>query len=291
MIGFIGAGNVGTTLGMYFHKMNMSISGYTSRTYISAKKSASKTNSKTFENIENLIISSKYIMITTPDDAIEDVVADIIMTNINLNNKVICHTSGAHPSSVLDPLYQKGATIASLHPILSFADIEHALSLLHHTPFTLEGKGNIINEFIQLLEDNKLKIYNIKTKQKTLYHASACIVSNYLVTLMDTGVQMLNMIGFDSKTSLELIEPLVKGTLNNIFEKGPESALSGPIARGDISTIQKHIEVLSKQSKDINNIYSVLGNKTLDIVMRKNTLDENTVNNLREILKNEKNND
>lgn len=290
MIGFIGAGHVGTALGIYFHNMNLKVSGYYSKTLKSAKTSSHRTHSKAYKHINDLVDSSEYIIITTPDDAICSVVESLCEIDIDWNNKVICHTSGALSSTLLDPIFQLGATTLSLHPMLSFADIDYAVKLLRQTPLTLEGKGSLISSFKEMLEKASLTIHEININHKSLYHASACIVSNYLVTLMDIGICSLVQAGFNSEDATKLIAPLANGTLQNVLTKGTKTSLTGPISRGDINTIKTHLETISKEDKELEQIYRLLGKRTIKIVKQQNQLDEYTLIRLTEVLQSEKNN-
>lgn len=290
MIGFIGAGQVGRTLGRYFTQHGIPITGYFSRSFESASKGAGITKSHAYKEIENLISSAKLIIMTTPDDAIEELAIHLAKLNIDWKNKVVCHTSGVHSSTLLESLFQNGATIASLHPMLSFADEDYALKLLCQTPLTLEGKGTLMNDLKKTLQAVHLEVREIKTEQKSLYHAAACIVSNYLVTLMDIGIESLVKAGFEPDSAAELIAPLAIGTLHNFLQKGSEGALTGPIARGDVGTIRTHLQAISKEDKGIEKIYRLLGERTLSIARKQNQLDEYTLDDLKEVLQNEKSN-
>ncbi|GKX29582.1 hypothetical protein SH1V18_20620 [Vallitalea longa] len=290
MFGFIGAGKVGTTLGIYLNNCNLPITGYTSKSYSSAKKSAELTDSTAYEVIETLVDSSKYIMITTPDDNIKDIVSKLLLIDTNWNDKTICHTSGTYASTILEPLHKLGSTTVSLHPMLSFADIDNAVKMLPHTPLTLEGQGIHLQDFIDTLKLSNLNITTIKPEQKTLYHTAACTVSNYLVTLINTGIELLKTIGFEQETALELIHPLVKGTVDNIFTKGPTEALTGPIARGDVNTIKTHLRALTNQDNRLKEFYCLLGNETVDLAKKQKKLNEYTLNNIKEVLHYEINN-
>jgi predicted short-subunit dehydrogenase-like oxidoreductase (DUF2520 family) len=290
MIGFIGAGQVGTALGIYFHNMGLTVSGYYSKSLESAIKSSKRTHSKAYEHIHELIDSSEYIIITTPDDAICDVVKKLCSIKIDWNDKVICHTSGALSSTLLNPIFQLGATTLSLHPMLSFADIDYAVEILRQTPLTLEGKGTLMSKFKNMLENASLTIHEININQKALYHASACIVSNYLVTLMDIGISSLEQAGFTRKNATQLIAPLATGTLQNVLTKGIKNSLTGPISRGDINTIKTHLDTIVREDKELEQIYRLLGKRTINIAKEQNQLDEYTLIRLKEVLQNEKNN-
>lgn len=291
MIGFIGAGKVGITLGRYFVKQGIAITGYYSRSIASTKKKgAAMTNSRAFNKIEELVESADYIMVTIPDDVIQKVAHALIQCRCRWHTKVICHTSGVHPSTLLQPLEDLGATVASLHPMLSFANMDDALEALYQTPLTLEGNGNLLNDLKKMLQDVHLDVCTIKTEQKkALYHAAACMVSNYLVTLMDIGAYSLIHAGFDAHSANQLIEPLATATLQNYFKYGSEKALTGPLTRGDLGTITAHIQALSNEDKHLEAIYRLLGLKTLKIVGQQNQLDGYTLDCLKEVLQYEEN--
>lgn len=289
MIGFIGAGQVGTTLGMYFKQKDVTITGYMSRSLQSAQRAATLADSHGYLELIDLIQDSQIIFITTPDDAIAKTVIQLAKHHIDWKDKIICHTSGAKSSALLEPLHHKGATVTSLHPMLSFADVHSALIKLPTTPFTLEGKGPLFGRFKNFIKTKNLQVHTIKTEQKEMYHAAACMVSNYLVTLMDIGHKSLVKAGFDEDLATELIQPLATGTLNNIFNKGYENALTGPMARGDVDTIKAHLQVIGKDDKKLEVIYKTLGLRTLPIVQKQKKLDEYTLEHLKEVLLNEKN--
>ncbi|WDV46447.1 DUF2520 domain-containing protein [Clostridiaceae bacterium M8S5] len=288
MIGFIGAGKVGTSIGQYLNNNGVKINGYYSRTEASAKKAAFLSNSTYYSQLNQLINDSRYIMITTPDDVISTIASQLLSINTCWKNKLVCHTSGAHPSTLLHSLSSLGATIASLHPMLSFANIQKAVELLEHTPLTLEGSGDLMYDFNNMLKSACLQTHEIKTEQKALYHCAACIVSNYLVTVLEIGTECLIKAGFDSESASNLIKPLINGTTNNYFTHGSK-ALTGPLARGDVNTIKTHLEAISKEDSLLENIYRLLGIRTLQVCKKQNNLDEYTLNNLKEVLHNEKN--
>lgn len=291
MIGFIGAGQVGITLGRYLASRGVKITGYYSRSYESAETGARLTGSNAYRQLQELVTRSSVLMITAPDDSIESIGYLLAECEGSLENKIVCHTSGAHPSSLLNILADRGATICSLHPMLSFASMDEALILLPTTPFTLEGRGKLKKSFVTLLEDSNLIVREIDTDKKALYHTAACVISNYLVTLMDIGGSCLNEAGFDQDAVGQLMKPLATATLQNYFHKGAEGALTGPISRGDIGTVTSHLHALTKENGQIEEIYRLLGLRTLDIATRQHRLDEYTLGRLKEVLQDEENND
>ena len=265
-VAFIGAGKVGKSLGSYWAKKGIKILGYYSRSIQSAKEAALLTESSVFNTIASLAEEADLIMITTPDDEIEKVAYDLSNILLPWDKKIVCHTSGSLSSEILSLLNNKGATIYSLHPMLSFADVNSAKRGLENTFFTVEGKGPKESDFKKLLDSCKHTYKEICTENKALYHTSACIVSNYLVTLLDTGIELLDQAGFSEETAIALIEPLIRKTLDNSIRFGTKKALTGPISRGDVGTVHTHIKKLVESgNQEWLQIYKTMGNKTVKL--------------------------
>jgi predicted short-subunit dehydrogenase-like oxidoreductase (DUF2520 family) len=107
---------------------------------------------------------------------------------------------------------------------------------------------------------------------------------NYLTGLLDAAVTLAQEAGIDRKTALAALEPLVRATIDNVTAMGPEKALTGPIARGDCETVARHLEALAKCPPDLVNLYRTAGLWTVQLAKRKGTIDEETVEALRELL-------
>lgn len=283
-VGFIGAGKVGTSMGLFLTKKNVQIVGYISRTLESSKRAARLTNSMPYEDMKQLIHDSNILFITTTDDAIEQVAKQIEALNVSLNNKIICHMSGAKSSDSISNLMKHSATIASIHPMYSFGNINNAVNDLDQVIFTVEGEGNNISQIYDLLDECRVKFIKIDTEAKTLYHAGACVVSNYLVTLIQTGINMFQEAGFSTDEIKQIIRPIVDNTINNVFDMG-EKALTGPISRGDITTVESHLDILKESKSSFENIYKVLGGHTVDIALKNKTISEEKAKVIKQKLK------
>lgn len=287
-IGFIGAGKVGKALGLFLKNAGIEITGYYSRSDNSAITAAELTKSNSYKNLQKLIEDSDIIGITTPDDAIEAISNNLAGIKINWQEKTTFHMSGVNSSELLNSLGSKGATTLSLHPMMSFAinpikastDISEAI-------FTIEGTGKYYYRFKSLLEQIGVQVIQISTKDKAAYHAAASMISNYTVTLLDIGKRLFLSIGFTEEQASKLAEPLVKNTINNVFDFGTEQALTGPISRGDLGTVVKHIENLTNYNKRITEIYRMLGFETAELALRGGKINEELVIRLKEVLSNE----
>lgn len=274
-IGFIGAGKVGKTLGQYFIKKQLDIGGYYSKSTHSAMDGAQKTNSVVYSTIEELINQVDIIFITTPDDSIIQVVGQMLKTNQINKEHTIIHTSGVHTTGVFEELMIFGCGFYSIHPLQSFADSDQALKSIDRTYFTVEGNGVHLCKITEMFQRLNNPYSIIEKNQKELYHAGACVISNFLVTLMNIGFEFIETSGFPKENIYLAFAPLIYSTLDNIKEKGPNQSLTGPISRGDIETIKKHLHAIESNRHNELEFYKYMGIKTLEMLEKANTLDDN----------------
>lgn len=264
-MGFIGAGKVGTSLALYFLKHNIIVQGFFSKSYTSAQKSSKLTNTKAFNQISDLINSCDMIWLTVSDDKIESVANQLLLSNIITNKHIIIHTSGVHSSELLKCLLPIGCSIYSIHPMQAFADPIESAKKLYNTGFTIEGSSNHIDKVKSLFQITNNKYFVITKEAKALYHAGACIISNYLVTLFDIGINFFNEAGLDENIIVELIMPLIHSTIDNVSLLGTKKALTGPITRGDISTLSKHLEAINNYMPNYDSFYKLMILETLKL--------------------------
>ncbi len=229
------------------------------------------------------------ILICTPDDSISAVCDNIFKNKKKsyLKDYYVFHFSGSRTLAVLDSARDAGAETASMHPLKSFASVEEAIKSMPGTVFGVTFssiKSKKIAEFlVKTLGGETIVVENEK---KPLYHAAACIASNYLVTLMDYAVSIHKKIGIKPEDSLKGLISLAEGTVDNIKKMGTKKSLTGPIARGDKGTIKKHIAGFNKFfPKEYADLYKTMGMETSKIAHQNKWIDKNTAEELREILK------
>ncbi|NTW71424.1 MAG: DUF2520 domain-containing protein [Eubacteriaceae bacterium] len=268
-IGFIGAGKVGTALGIYFTKKGLSVTGYFSRSESSSQLASTLTGTAAFEDMESLVQSSKVIFITTGDDQISNIV-DLLRISSELSKEhTLIHTSGALSTDIFDPLGKIGCGLCSLHPIMTFSESLKASENLSETKFTLEGNIQGNEQAQKLLDTTNNQFFIIPKESKILYHAAACVLSNYLVTLIDSGFAMLQGAGINKENIAAAFMPLISATFSNIEKSGTVNSLTGPLARGDENTIAKHMLAIETQFPESFALYQTLGIATLDMIRDK----------------------
>jgi predicted short-subunit dehydrogenase-like oxidoreductase (DUF2520 family) len=152
------------------------------------------------------------------------------------------------------------------------------------TVFTLEGneKGRATAQKILAITGNPYSV--IDKDDKVLYHTAACILSNYLVTLIDSGFELLKTTGIAADEITRAFMPLITATLGNIERSGTVNALTGPLVRGDENTIGKHIEAIKKQTPEFLSLYQTMGLATIEMIKDKR-IDAETYEHLENKLK------
>ena len=217
VIGFIGCGKVGFSLGKYFSLKGITLSGYYSKFYKDAKEASEFTNSKAYENINDLVQDSSMIFITTPDDSIHEVLQKL--SNFNLTNKIICHTSGSLTSSIFLDINNSDAFAYSIHPIFPFSDKYNSYKNLQNAYFSIEGPENHIHELKDFIQSLGNKSFVINKDDKALYHLASVTVSNLVLSLINTGCSYLSQCGLSENDALEALLPLIQNNIDNIKTK------------------------------------------------------------------------
>lgn len=284
-IGFIGAGRVGRALAEYMNQSTIRISGFYSKTVDSAGIAADSLGVKTYLSIDELLADSTMVFITTPDSAIVHAVNNLTSSGLSLEGKWILHCSGALDAHILDPCLLLGAQVASLHPLQAFSGVDD-VKRLKNTFFTIEMNKECSQERMKSLLELMGNPYRwITPDQKALYHGAAVVMSNYMVTLIEEGLTYLRTIGFDDEASIQMMMPLIQGTISNVAEKGTVDGLTGPLVRGDDGVITKHMTAITNElDGDAKAMYQLLAKQTLKMIRNKR-LDEESAKRIEDALK------
>lgn len=209
------------------------------------------------------------ILIGTPDDQITAACDGAVRSGILRPGTTVFHCSGALPSSVLDKARACGASIASVHPIRSFAGPENVAASFAGTWCGIEGDLPAVEQLSQAFSEIGACLVRINPEFKSVYHSAAVFSSNYLVTLLDVAVEAYVKAGVPRDEALKLMEPLVRGTVDNIFRLGTTDALTGPIARGDVATVLRQYRAVTAWDRRVGALYKRLGKFAAAIATRK----------------------
>lgn len=264
VIGFIGAGRVGFTLGRYFVENGLNVSGYYSRTYEHAVSASQFTDSKSYKTIDELIAASSIIFITVNDSQIQTVWE--LCKKSDLTNKILCHCSGAMTASVFSGIEQTKAYGYSVHLLFSFNDKYNSYKEISKAFFTVEGDENHIDYVTDIIKKTGNEYVVIDGTNKDKYHGAAVFVSNLVIGLFHSGKKLLMDCGFCDEQAQKALIPLFINNAANLLCVGESSALTGPVDRNDLDTVKKNINCLDDDYKDI---YVKLSRQLVEIAKNK----------------------
>jgi len=281
-LGFIGAGTVGTALAVRLSQSRYPVIAVYSRSRRSAQRMADAISGCTvYDSAQTIADNADVTFITTPDDAIGQVASSVRWRR----GQGVIHCSGADSVAILEPARQFGALVGGFHPLQTFASVEYAIENTPGSTFAIEAEEPLLT----LLQDMATALggrwVRLTSGNKVLYHAAAVIACNYLVTLTSLSTDLWHAFGVQRPESTQALLPLLRGTLNNIEKVGLPDCLTGPIARGDIGTIDKHIKALQLSAPDMLPIYCDLGLKTIPIALAKGKVDEKRTREITKLLK------
>ena len=258
----LGAGRLGSALACLARDAGYMVPAVTVRRKESAETFAKATGMTAL--LDNVAAAARgdVILLTVPDRILPEILTDLVDGQRLRRGQVLLHTSGALTGEVLAPARQFGVAVGSMHPLQSFADIDAARQNLPGSAFAIDGDSQAIDVASCLATDLGGRVLQVPPSERVLYHAAACIASNYLVALLYIAEQLLSRWTTEEQDALQALLPLVTGTLCNVVKQGTAAALTGPILRGDASTVAQHLNALPEE---FLHVYQSLGQAALQL--------------------------
>jgi predicted short-subunit dehydrogenase-like oxidoreductase (DUF2520 family) len=267
-ISIVGAGRLGGALAIALARKNYRILSVAARRFETAERVAhqiSRTQPEilTAENLAELPLSD-IVFITTPDPEIEPT-AVRLAANRNFDSETIfLHTSGSLSSAVLSRLKDKGASVGSLHPLVSVSDSSAGAEQFAGAFFCVEGDAKAVAAAKQIAADLGGESFEINPEFKTLYHAAALMTAGHLVALFDVAAETLSRCGVEESEARRILLPLARSAVENLGRQTPAAALTGTFARADAATMRRHLESLSTDETALR-VYVELGKRSIEL--------------------------
>ncbi|MCL0048727.1 aspartate 1-decarboxylase [Dehalococcoidia bacterium] len=280
-LGFIGAGTTGTALAVRLQEKGYPVVAVASRTRSSADKLAARVSGcRSYDSKQEVANSAELVFVTTTDDVIPQVIAEV---RWNAGQSVV-HCSGADSLDVLEKAKGDGAQVGAFHPLQTFASMTHAIDNLPGSTFALEAEGPLLEVLKKMAGSLDGHWVVLAPGDKVLYHTAAVIACNYMVTLVKMATDLWGFFGVPTAEATQALLPLLRGTINNIENVGLPDCLTGPIARGDLGTIGKHLDALEKRAPAIASTYRDLGLQTIAVALNKGKINKQKAEELRRLL-------
>lgn len=264
-INIIGAGQLGKTIGhLLFKHQVVKIGAICNRSEASAISAIKFIGQGNYCPTIGELLPADITFITTPDDLIAVTCEELSKNQFIKKGSIVLHCSGSLTSDALISIKEKGCFVASVHPMRSFAKPELSVEQYSGTYCAVEGDTEALSTIRGLFNSIGSITYEIDKGKKSSYHAAGVFASNYLVTLAQQALLCMKEAGVGNEMAMHVITNIMQGTVSNLEKTlSPEQSLTGPIKRGDILTITKHIECLTDMEQ--KHLYSALGKATLHV--------------------------
>jgi predicted short-subunit dehydrogenase-like oxidoreductase (DUF2520 family) len=192
--------------------------------------------------------------------------------------QVVLHTSGANASAeVLAAARPHVRAVGTLHPLVSFADPHVAIEALKSIAFGIEGDEPAIAVARKLVRALGARSVVIDAKDMPLYHVGAVIAANYVVALADMARELFVKAGVPKEEALPALIPLLASVVQNLSQLGLPGALTGPVQRGDVSSVEQHLRILEQRAPEMLDLYRLVGRDVLRLATEKSALEPSTV--------------
>ncbi|MFC2077615.1 Rossmann-like and DUF2520 domain-containing protein [Candidatus Bipolaricaulota bacterium] len=270
-LGFVGPGTAGTALARGLASVGYDIVAVFGRDRARLKRAVeSIRGARGAGSAQAVVDASDVVFLTVPDDAIQSVAEGLAWAP----GKSAVHCSGATSLGVLEHARAQGSDVGAFHPLQTFASPGQAERNLPGSAFAIEASAPALAKSLAAMATALGGKPLVLRGDKALYHASAVIACNYLVTLLDAAAGLWADLGFTKEEGLKALLPLVRGTIENLDAIGLPNALTGPVSRGDVGTIDRNIAALSEHDPETAALYVELARRTIPIARAKGTLSD-----------------
>jgi predicted short-subunit dehydrogenase-like oxidoreductase (DUF2520 family) len=261
-LNIVGAGHVGRALGRLFAQAGVfEVRDVLTRGQASALEAVRFIGQgRAVDSIAQLRPATAW-MLAVGDDQIAPVCQALAQSGL-LQGATVFHCSGAKASSELRAAADAGASVASVHPVRSFADPQAVAADFGGTFCGIEGQAGALALLGPAFEAIGARLVPIDAAAKTIYHAGSVFASNYLTTVLDAALRCYQAAGVPQEVARELARPLASETLANVLRLGAEQALSGPVARGDMATVARQQAALADWDGPTGALYAALAAAT-----------------------------
>jgi predicted short-subunit dehydrogenase-like oxidoreductase (DUF2520 family) len=280
-LGFIGTGVVATALSQALRGVGYGVVAVHSRDPEKAKRLVQTlAGARAARSRQDVVDAADVVFLAVPDDTIATVAESVSWRP----GCAAVHCNGAASVDVLDAARRAGAEAGVFHPLQSFASAEQARRLMSGSAYRIEASSERLRDQLEAMARALGGRPFALGADPTLYHVSAVLASNYVVTLLDLASALWPELGATREDGLQALLPLVRGTIENVERLGIPDALTGPIARGDAGTVEHHLGALREVAPQVVPVYKELGLRAIQVALAKGTIDPDKARRLEKIL-------
>ena len=255
VIGIVGGGPVGLTLGVALAAAGWQVGAVASRDPARRERFRQMVpGARAFGEPAGVLDECHLAIIAVPDDAIAAVAARMHL----YSGQALVHTSGLHGTEVLAEARAAGTSCGSFHPLVAFADVDRSVAALRGATVAIEGDEDLLDVLAEMARSIGALPVRLPPGSKPAYHAAAVLAAGGLVALLDVIAEVAALAGLDEAGALAVYGPLAAQALGNARALGIAPALTGPAVRGDEGTLEAHLAALERGAPAVLDAYRAL---------------------------------
>ena len=279
-IGFIGAGRLGSALAWSLGDRGLRVAAAASLIDADARRLAARIPECAVMSMQGVVDTTNLVFVTTPDEAIGSTAEQIRWRR----GVAAVHCSGVTDVAELASAARAGALTGGFHPMQTFGDPMAAVRSLPGCTITIEAEEPLLTTLNALAERLQCRVNRLPPGMRGRYHAAAGYTSQFINALFAEATKIWQSWGATEEEAVRALLPLAKGTLSSIESAGIANGMPGPVSRGDVGSIEKHVAALSKMPPDVMEFYRVVCDRTIEIGTRRGAVDEEKAARLRRII-------
>ena len=284
-IAILGPGKVGTAIGVLAVRAGLNVAAVGGRDPAATARAVAAMNDKPRAlTLSEAAAAGELVLLCVSDDAIEAVCGQLADAKAFGERVIVAHCSGALSSDALSAARELGCSVGSMHPLQTFPTADAAVGRFAGVYCFCEGDNEAVAALTALAEAIGGRPVRVSSAGKPLYHAAAVMAGNYTTALLDAAVEMCRQADIDPQAAQAALSVLATATADNARTMDLAASLTGPIARGDVGTVRRHLAAMADCPADVTHLYCVAGMRTIDLALRKGTIDHHTAQQLRETL-------
>lgn len=270
-LAFIGAGKVGTALSTCLAELGYPVVAVSSRAIEHAETLAGALpDCRAVVTPAEVAAGAEVVFLTVPDSAVASVAREVAWRQ----GMAAVHCSGALGLAPLDVAGQAGALTGCLHPLYPCADVSAARRGLRRCSYGIVAGGQLEPVLARMAAGLSGRWFSVPDETVPLYHAAACLASNFSVALVSLAVDLWRRCGIEPEQAVAAMGFLMEGTVSNLARRGLPGALTGPMVRGDAATVALHLAALDAAAPELLPLYRELGQHTLALAARDGLAEE-----------------
>jgi len=274
-VGIISAGRVGSALGLALERADHVVVACSAISHASRQRAELRLPDTQVLPVPEVASRAELLLLAVPDAELAGLVAGLASTGSVRPGTIVAHTSGANGIAVLAPLTESGCIPLAIHPAMTFTGGDEDITRLSETCFAITAADEIGYAVAQsLVLEIGGEPFRVREDARTLYHAALAHAGNHVITVVLDAVDALRsaLVGqellgqeliVDGPGGLaeRILAPLARASLDNALARG-QSALTGPVARGDAAAVAAHLDALGEVDDELAQGYRAMSLRT-----------------------------